>query len=241
MKIRRFFVPLIIIFLAAGGTASLAQGGDIFSYGSIPFGEGIGEIGDRTGETLDRADYPDVTFLAHDAIIRQAETEAAAFFEPGIIASASPGAAYVWLDEKYAVKYLVGMSGNTRTGLFFFRSVPSAEGELFIVHKRIRLSGRYRDIYDRIEESIRGRIGTVPESYDGTYYGGAIETYSMLGFWFREDVTVLLQVRESRPQSETSVVDYIYIDTRLWREYRRAAGGERRGESGSLGGAMDSF
>lgn len=233
------FLLVFLPFLACGGTG-FAQQSDIFSYGSIPFGEGIGDIGSRIEENLDRADSPDAIFLAHDAIIRGANTEAADFFEGGIRAPTVPGTAYIWLDEAYAAKYSVGTNGSSPTELFFFTR-GGAEGELFMVHKRIRQNGRYRAVYDRIEESIRSRIGFTPESYDGTYYGGAIERYSMLGFWPQEEVTVLLQVRESRPQSETSVVDYIYIDTSLWREYRRAASGEGSGESGNLGDVMESF
>ncbi|MFP4564128.1 MAG: hypothetical protein ACLFRY_12550 [Spirochaetia bacterium] len=236
-----FFLLVFIPFFACGGTG-FAQQSDIFSYGTIPFGEGIGEIGSRIEENLDRADSPDAAFLAHDAVIRDANTGAADFFGPGISAPAKPGAAYVWLDEKYAAKYSVGTNGRYGIEIFFFTGPGGgAEGRLFLVRKRTRLNGRYHAVYDRIEESIRGRIGFNPESYDGTYYGGTLETYSMLAFWPQEDVTVLLQVRESRPQSETSVVDYIYIDTRLWREYRRAASGEGSRESGNLGDVMESF
>jgi hypothetical protein len=241
MKTPYFRSFVIIILLTAGGLRGVAQQGEIFAYGSIPFGSGLGEIGRRIEEVLDREDSPAATFLAHDAIIRGANTEVASFFDDGIIAPTVPGAAYVWLDEKYAVKYRVGTSGRPRTELFFFRSESGRAGELFMVHKQIRLRGRYRSVYDRIEESVRGRIGFEPETYDGTFYGGAIDTYSMLAYWPEEDVTVIVQVRELNPQSETSVVDYIYIDTRLWREYRRAASGERSGESGSIGDAMESF
>lgn len=241
MKKQHLSIIFILLLLAAGSGTSFGQS-DIFSYGSIPFGQGLGWVGERTEEVINRADSPDATFLAHRAIIRRANTEVARFFEGGIAAPNVPGSAYVWLNGEYASKYVVGLSGRPRTELFFFSRPDSTAGErLFIVHKQIRLNGRYGAVYDGIEESIRGRIGFAPVTYDGSFYGGAVDTYSVLGFWPGDDVTVLLQARESRPQSETSVVDYIYIDTRLWREYSRAVSGESRSESGSVGGAMESF
>ncbi len=223
-------------------------GAKYFSFGAIPF--------DRTVEWVESTfpasaiqykRQPEALFLAFDAITRDEEQpQIREIFKGAIKATGRWGSTFVMFYNRLVQRVDLNFSNEPDVNLFFLSQNTEDSGHrLFVVHKAIKMQGKYTEVFTQIEDRVSGRLAIEPVVAETRHRGQQFDTYARIGMWRAPEQIVLVMVREVNLQAKVSFIHYVYIDTELWRDYRllvRQLEGSPQEESGEgASDALDAF
>ncbi len=220
----------LLIFGMLQGSYLFAQ--DItFQYGSIPFGKSREYILSRfPNAEIEKHNSPTAQFLSSGIIITEdLSNPVYTFFDGGIRKTVSWGDAYVDLYEELITRTDLRPAGESEIDLYFF------ENKLLLVHKSVRIELRYSESFDSVLGALTKRIGKEPRTGDTRFRGFSYELYAKYAFWQQQDVSIFVLVREKNFQSKRSTLEYVYIDTTLWEQYKQRVQADIKNKDNMLG------